>query len=219
MAGAAVKIGPSLLSADFGRLGEELEAIAEAGADFVHIDVMDGGFVPNITVGVPVVASLRRVSRLPFDVHLMVREPAHLLDAFIDAGADVLGVHLEACPHVHRCLEHIRRRGVRAGLALNPGTPLSLPEALWEEMDQLLIMTVNPGFGGQALIPGTVAKVRDAAAIIAERAAAVDLAVDGGVKPDNAALLREAGATHLVAGTAVFGADDYARAIATLRGA
>ncbi|MFW5875838.1 MAG: ribulose-phosphate 3-epimerase [Myxococcota bacterium] len=212
-----VRIAPSILSADFGRLAEEIAAVEAAGADWIHVDVMDGRFVPNITIGPPVVRSLRGVARRPLDVHLMIMEPERYVDAFAEAGADTITVHAEACVHLHRVLQQIRGLGKRAGVSLNPHTP---PEGLAHvlpELDLVLVMSVNPGFGGQAFIPGMVAKIGALRGMIDAAGADVDLEVDGGIKPGTAAAAVEAGADVLVAGSAVFGGGGYEAAIAALR--
>ncbi|MDH4099576.1 MAG: ribulose-phosphate 3-epimerase [Nitrospirota bacterium] len=211
-----IKIAPSILSADFCRLGEEIEAVERAGADLLHVDVMDGRFVPNITIGPPVVAAVKKRSRLPLDVHLMIVEPEKYIDAFIDAGADIVTVHAEACIHLHRTLEAIKGRGVRAGVSLNPATPLSAVEEVLDCMDLLLIMSVNPGFGGQSFIPASLDKIGRAARMTTGRS--IEIEVDGGVKADNSRQVVDAGATILVAGSAVFHSADYGKTIAAMKG-
>lgn len=212
-----VRIAPSILSADFARLGDEIQAVEAAGADLIHIDVMDGRFVPNLTIGPVVVEAARKVTRLPLDVHLMIVEPERLIPEFADAGSSYLTVHVETCPHLHRTLQMIKERGVKAGVTLNPSTPLSLIEPILADADLLLIMSVNPGFGGQRFITQAFEKVRQARALIDERGLPVELEVDGGVKPDNVKALAEAGATIFVAGTAIFGSKDYKETIRQMR--
>ncbi|MBI3621581.1 MAG: ribulose-phosphate 3-epimerase [Nitrospirae bacterium] len=212
-----VRIAPSILSADFSRLADEIQAVEAAGADLIHIDVMDGRFVPNLTVGPVVVEAARKSTRLPLDVHLMIVEPERLIPEFADAGSTYLTVHVETCPHLHRTLQMIKERGVKAGVTLNPSTPLNLVEPMLSEADLLLIMSVNPGFGGQRFIPQALEKVRQARAIIDARGLSVELEVDGGVKPDNVKLLAEAGATIFVAGSAIFGSNNYTETIRQMR--
>ena len=214
-----VRIAPSILSADFSKLGEEVAAIEAAGADWVHIDVMDGHFVPNLTFGAPVVSCLRKVTKMPFDVHLMVEAPQNYIADFAKAGADILTVHLETTPHLHRVIQAIKEAGLKAAVSLNPSTPLCLLEEILPELDMVLLMSVNPGFGGQAFIPSSLEKVRKLRQMLNERGLQTDIQVDGGVTPDNAAQLIAAGATVLVAGSAVYKAPDMANAIHSLRGA
>ena len=211
-----VKISPSILSANFASLETDIKAAEDGGADLLHIDVMDGHFVPNITIGPPVVKALRRISELPFDVHLMIEDPDKYLDHFIDAGSDYLTVHSEACGHLHRSLNYIRKKGVKAGVALNPSTPLSTIQHVMDEVDMIVIMTVNPGFGGQKFIPGVVPKIAEAKKLIGDRH--IEILVDGGVTPENANTCVDAGATILVAGSAVFkGRGSIAQNIAALK--
>ena len=214
-----VRIAPSILSADFSKLGEEVAAIEAAGADWVHIDVMDGHFVPNLTFGAPVVSCLRKVTKMPFDVHLMVEAPQNYIADFAKAGADILTVHLETTPHLHRVIQAIKEAGLKAAVSLNPSTSLCLLEEILPELDMVLLMSVNPGFGGQAFIPSSLEKVRKLRQMLNERGLQTDIQVDGGVTPDNAAQLIAAGATVLVAGSAVYKAPDMANAIHSLRGA
>ena len=213
-------ISPSILSADFAKLGEEVRAIDAAGADWIHIDVMDGHYVPNLTIGPAVVKALRPHTSLPFDVHLMISPVDHFLDAFAEAGADIITVHPEAGPHIHRSLQHIRGLGKKAGVSLNPGTPAKMLDYLIEDIDLVLIMSVNPGFGGQKFITSQLKKIESVAQMVAKRGLDVVIEVDGGIDAANAPSALSAGATALVAGTAVFrdGPDNYAANIAALRG-
>lgn len=210
------KIAPSILSADFSRLGEEMKAVETAGADWIHIDVMDGHFVPNLTIGPPVIRSLRKVSQLPFDVHLMIDNPESYLDTFIDAGSDILTVHLEATNHLHRTIAYIKKRGIQAGISINPSTPVTLLEDILPDLDLLLIMTVNPGFGGQHFIPNMLPKIRKAKTMIRTCAPHVVLEVDGGINLDNIQTVAQAGADVLVAGSAVFSSGDYHLTLKTM---
>ncbi|MGC4117159.1 MAG: ribulose-phosphate 3-epimerase [Myxococcales bacterium] len=212
-----VLIAPSILSADFGRLAEEIGAVEKAGADLVHVDVMDGRFVPNITIGPLVVEAAKRATRLPLDVHLMIVEPERYLEAFAKAGASRLTVHAEACPHLHRTLQQIRAAGAMPAVALNPSTPLAAIEEVLPEVGMVLVMSVNPGFGGQRFIPSAVDKIRRLRAMVLERGLSVDIEVDGGIAPETAAQVVAAGANVLVAGNAVFKSKSYAEAIAALR--
>ncbi len=213
-----IKIAPSILAADFAALGAAVQAAEAAGADYIHVDVMDGHFVPNITVGPPVVAALRRVTTLPLDVHLMIEQPERYLDDFAQAGASIITVHVETCPHLHRTLQSIRELGARPGVTLNPATSLeTLREAL-PYVEQVLVMTVNPGFGGQTFIPSMTAKVARLAEMIREAGLAVEIEVDGGIESHTAPAIVAAGARVLVAGTAVFGhPEGIAAGIAALR--
>jgi ribulose-phosphate 3-epimerase len=212
-----VVIAPSILSADFGRLAEEVAAIESAGADWVHVDVMDGRFVPNITLGMPVVAALRKATRLPLDCHLMIVEPSRYALEFVEAGANWVSVHQEADPHVHRTLHAIRTKGAKAGVVLNPGTPVETLTDLVGDFDFVLLMSVNPGFGGQSFIPRVLDKVRRLDALRAERNVPFFIQVDGGVGMSNAAELVKAGADCLVAGNAVFKAADPMKAVQDLQ--
>ncbi|MFI5184299.1 MAG: ribulose-phosphate 3-epimerase [Vicinamibacteria bacterium] len=201
-------LAPSILAADFGRLAEQIAQAERGGASVVHVDVMDGHFVPNLTVGPPVVASIRKATSLPIDVHLMIENADRYVDAFADAGANWISVHVEAMPHLQRTVSHLRSRGVRAGVVLNPSTPLGTLEEILPEVDYVLVMSVNPGFGGQRFLPGSFDKIRRLAARIGERRLSTQIEVDGGVDASNARALVEAGAEILVAGSAVFGRGD-----------
>ena len=207
-----MKIAPSILSSDFARLGEEIAAVEAGGADWIHVDVMDGHFVPNITIGPVVVEGARRATDLPLDVHLMIEDPDRYVDAFAEAGAAVITVHAEACRHLHRTLQRIRQTGAKAGVALNPATPLDALAEVIDELDLLLIMSVNPGFGGQAFIERSVEKVARARRMLDDAGSGAELEVDGGVDRSNAATLVDAGATVLVAGSAVYGHSEGAAA-------
>ena len=200
-----MKIAPSILSCDFSRLGEEIRAAEEGGADWIHVDVMDGHFVPNITIGPVIAEGARRATDLPLDVHLMIEQPERYLEAFAKAGAHVLTVHQEACRHLHRTIERIRELGVRPGVALNPGTSLASVREVLPAVDLLLVMSVNPGFGGQSYIPSSSDKIRRARAMLDEAGSTAELEVDGGIDAGNAAAIAAAGATVLVAGSAVYG--------------
>ena len=217
MLGRTIRIAPSILSADFARLAEEVARVEEAGADWLHIDVMDGHFVPNLTVGPPIVEALRKVTALPLDVHLMMTNPDAFIGEFAEAGADYLTVHVEACPHLHRTVQSIKERGVKAGVTLNPATPAGTLSEIVRDADLILIMSVNPGFGGQKFIPSSLRKIAEVRALIDRTQSRALLEVDGGVKPDNVAEILAAGAEVLVAGSAVFSSHDYAAAITALR--
>lgn len=206
-----------MLSADFGSLSDEVRAVEAAGADWIHVDVMDGDFVPNITIGPVVLKAIRAATKLPLDVHLMIAEPDRYLEAFALAGADGLSVHVEACTHLHRTLQHIRHLGKRAGVVLNPATSETSLRYVLDLVDLVLVMSVNPGFGGQAFIPEVLPKVRAIRAMIDQTGRPIDLEIDGGISRDTAALATANGARVLVAGTAVFSQPDYAGAISALR--
>jgi ribulose-phosphate 3-epimerase len=215
----AVRVAPSILSADFGRLAEEVRAVEAAGADVIHVDVMDGRFVPNITIGPVVVRAVRAATKLPVDVHLMIVEPERYVDEFARAGADLISVHLEASPHLHRTIQHIKNLGKRASVAVNPHSPLDGLDVVLPDLDMVLLMSVNPGFGGQRFIEAVVPKIAALRATLTRRGLATDIEVDGGVAPDTVARVVGAGATVLVAGSAIFGAPahDYRGAIQALR--
>jgi ribulose-phosphate 3-epimerase len=214
-----VKIAPSILSADFSRLGEEVKAVEEAGADWIHVDVMDGRFVPNITIGPLVVESLRKVTKLPLDVHLMIENADQYIEDFANAGADIISVHAEACPHLHRTIQSIKENGAKAGVVLNPATTLFALDEIIEQVDMVLLMSVNPGFGGQTFISSVLSKIELLRNTLNESGVELDVEVDGGVKPDNAGTIKQAGANVLVAGSAIFGSDDYKQSIEALRNA
>ena len=212
-----MKIAPSILSADFAALGDEIARVEAAGADQLHVDVMDGRFVPNLTIGPVVVAAIRKRTRLPLDVHLMIVEPERWLAEFVGAGADAVTVHIEACPHLQRTLAQIRELGARSGVALNPSTPPSTLQYVLDDLDLVLVMSVNPGFGGQRFIPSAYPKIREVRTMLGSRP--VDVAVDGGVKVEHCRPLAEHGASILVAGSAVFEAKDPAAVVKEMRSA
>lgn len=211
------KIAPSILSADFTRLGEEIREVERAGADYIHIDVMDGHFVPNITIGPMIVKVARRVTELPLDVHLMISNPDPLIDDFARAGASILTVHAETLNHIHRTIQHIRDRGVRPGLALNPATPVDVLEYVLDDLDMVLLMTVNPGFEAQKFIPEVIPKIKRLKKKIDGRGLDVDMEVDGGINPDIIGDVARAGANVFVAGSAIFYSEDYEKTIRLLR--
>ncbi len=218
-----VLIAPSILSADFGRLGEEIRAVAEAGADWVHVDVMDGRFVPNITIGPLIVEAARNATKLPLDVHLMIVEPEKYVEDFVAAGADVLTVHVEACHHLHRVVHQIREAGqkegrqIRTGVSLNPHTSLADLKYVLRDLDMVLVMSVNPGFGGQSFIPGALDKLADLKKMIDDQGLKIDVEIDGGIAPHTIGNAAAAGANVFVAGSSVFKKPDYKKAIAELR--
>ncbi|HEY6873011.1 MAG TPA: ribulose-phosphate 3-epimerase [Geobacteraceae bacterium] len=211
------KIAPSILSADFARLGDEVRAVAAAGADYIHVDVMDGHFVPNITIGPLVVEAVRKVTELPLDVHLMIENPDLYIPEFARAGADIIVVHAEATNHLHRTVQLIKSFGKKAGVSLNPATPLNVLDYILDELDLVLLMTVNPGFGGQSFIEACLPKVHALRGMLDKRGLETELEVDGGVKTDNIDRIAHAGADVFVAGSAVFGSPDYAATIAELK--
>ena len=211
------KIAPSILSADFSRLGDEVRAVEKAGADYIHVDVMDGHFVPNITIGPLVVEAVRKVTGLPLDVHLMIENPDLYIPDFAAAGADIIVVHAEATHHLHRTVQLIKSHGKRAGVSLNPATPLDCLEYILEELDLVLLMTVNPGFGGQTFIEACLPKIHALRGMLDKRGVETELEVDGGVKIENIDRISHAGADVFVAGSAVFGSPDYAATIAELK--
>lgn len=214
-----IKIAPSILSADFARLGEEVKDVENGGADYIHVDVMDGHFVPNITIGPLIVEAIRPVTALPLDVHLMVSNPDQYIEAFAKAGADIITVHAEACPHLHRTIQLIRSFGVKAGVVLNPSTPADVLQYVIRDIDMVLLMTVNPGFGGQSFIEAVVPKIRRVREMIVEAGVVVDIEVDGGVNAETAKICAEAGANVLVAGSAIYNEKDRGAAIQAIRAA
>jgi len=203
-----IKLAPSILSADFARLGEQIDEVARAGADYIHVDVMDGHFVPNITIGAPVVASIRPVTSLPLDVHLMIEHPERYVSDFVQAGADIITVHVEASPHLHGTIQAIKELGVKAGVSLNPPTPIGAVEEFLRHVDLVLVMSVNPGFGGQSFIPETLPRIASIRKILDDRGLRAELEVDGGINADNAPDIVEAGADVLVAGNSIFRAEE-----------
>ncbi len=212
-----MKLAPSLLSANFARIGEEIAAVVDAGADYLHLDVMDGRFVPNITWGPKIIGDLRPLTKLPFDAHLMIVEPERYVEAFVAAGADIVTFHLEATPHAQRLLAHLRGLGVKAGIALDPQTPISALVDIVEDCDLLLVMSVNPGFGGQSFLTRSLAKIREARALVAQRNPRCEIEVDGGINAQTLPLVAEAGADIAVMGSAVFDGIDPAARLRSLR--
>lgn len=213
-----IKIAPSILSADFSKLGEEIKDVEKGGADYIHVDVMDGHFVPNITIGPLIVEAIRPITSLPLDVHLMIENPDNYIPTFAKAGADIITVHVEACPHLHRTIQLIKSHGIKAGVVLNPHTPVSVIEHVLEDIDMVLLMTVNPGFGGQKFIHSVLPKIKQVAEMVKERNLEVEIEVDGGVNAETARLCVEAGANVLVAGSAVYNQKDRSEAIRVIRG-
>jgi len=213
-----VKIAPSILSADFSKLGEEVLAVEKGGADYIHIDVMDGHFVPNITIGPLIVEAIRPVTKLPLDVHLMIENPDQYIEALAKAGADYITVHVEACRHLHRTIQSIKSFGIKAGVVLNPATPVETIQHIIGDIDMVLLMSVNPGFGGQRFIPEVLPKIKKVKALAEQKGVDIEIEIDGGVNPETAKDCIEAGATVLVAGSAVYNQPDYAKAISLIRG-
>jgi ribulose-phosphate 3-epimerase len=212
-----IKIAPSILAADFAALGDAIARIEPAAPDYLHVDVMDGHFVPNLSIGPPVVEAIRKRTRIPLDVHLMIEDPDRWVETYVQSGANMVTVHAEACPHLQRCLSRIRELGAKAGVALNPATPPGVLQYVLDDLDLVLVMSVSPGFGGQSFIPASYAKVREVRSLVGPRP--IEISVDGGVGKSRAAALAEAGADILVAGTAVFGAPDPVQAVKDIRSA
>ena len=214
-----VQVAPSILSADFAALGRDIAAVERGGADLIHVDVMDGHFVPNITIGPPVVRAIKRIATRPLDVHLMIEEPDRYIDEFVAAGASMVSVHVEAVPHLHRSVTHIKKLGAKAGVVLNPSTPAAMLEDIAPDVDFVLVMSVNPGFGGQSFIPNTLQKLRRVRAVLTAAGSSASIEIDGGVDLTNVAEVVAAGANILVAGQAIFGQSDAETATRTLRAA
>jgi ribulose-phosphate 3-epimerase len=211
------KIAPSLLSADFSRLGDEVRAVEKAGADYIHVDVMDGHFVPNITIGPLIVKAVRRITKLPLDVHLMISNPDAYVAEFVEAGADILTIHAEAVTHLHRSIQHIRRAGAKPGICLNPATPPQCLEYVIGDIDMVVVMCVNPGFGAQEFIPEVIPKIEWVRGLVERKGLSMEIEVDGGINPDTIARVARAGADVFVAGSAVFHSKDYARTIQLMK--
>lgn len=212
-----IKLAPSILSADFARLLEDVKKVEKAGCEYLHIDVMDGHFVPNITLGPAIVKSLRKDVNMVFDAHLMIENPDNYIKEFADAGCDIIVVHQEACTHLHRTIQNIKSHGVKAGVALNPATPIETIKYVLEDVDMVLLMSVNPGFGGQSYIPVVTKKIKELRALIDEMGLDIDIEVDGGVKPSNISEVVNAGANVIVAGSAIFNSGDIDEAVKSLR--
>lgn len=212
-----MKIAPSILAADFSRIGEEIKAVCDAGADYLHVDVMDGRFVPNITIGPFVVEAAKKCSTIPLDVHLMIVEPEKYIDDFVSAGSDIVTVHAESTNHLHRSIEQIKNAGAKAGVTINPATPNCVLQNILTDVDLILIMSVNPGFGGQSFIPQSIDKIKDLRAMMDKAGSKAELEVDGGIKINNIKAVADAGADVFVAGSAIFKSDDYKKTIDDMR--
>lgn len=213
-----IKIAPSILSADFAKLGDEIKDVEKGGADYIHVDVMDGHFVPNITIGPLIVEAIRPITQLPLDVHLMIENPDQFIPAFAKAGADIISVHVEACKHLHRTIHLIKENGAKAGVVINPATPVDTIQHIIDDVDLVLLMTVNPGFGGQKFIEQVVPKIRAVSEMAKSKGLDIDIEIDGGVNPETAKICAEAGANVLVAGSAIYNQEDRAKAISDIRG-